>query len=132
MWIFYAKLTVSEKASKNAYKSKNYTYPSGRIDKVQGYEPFALNDLLKIENVNENDIITKRTKVPEIWWVDENKKSHRYYVDIFIRNKNRCIEVKSTWTHEKKKDIILLKQKSVIEAGYECEIWVYNSKGEKV
>jgi hypothetical protein len=26
----------------------------------------------------------------------------------------------------------LLKQKAVKDAGYNCEIWVYNSKGEKV
>ena len=37
----------------------------------------------------------------------------------------------STWT-AKKKDCIFLKQRAVKDAGYKCEIWVYNTKGEKV
>jgi hypothetical protein len=41
------------------------------------------------------------------------------------------IEVKSTWTAEKKKDNIFLKQEAGKKAGYLYEIWVYNGKGEK-
>lgn len=29
-------------------------------------------------------------------------------------------------------DCIFLKQNALKDAGYKCEIWVYNSKGEKV
>jgi hypothetical protein len=43
-----------------------------------------------------------------------------------------CIEVKSTWTIEKKKDNVFLKQQAAKELGYKYEIWVYNAKGEKV
>jgi hypothetical protein len=32
----------------------------------------------------------------------------------------------------KNKEIIFLKQNALKNAGYDCEIWVYNSKGEKV
>ena len=120
---------VAEKASKNAYKVKDYVYPSGRVDKIQGYEHYALDELLM--ETHEDDIITKRTEVPVVWY-DMDNKPHRYYVDIFIPKQNKCIEVKSTWTYEKKKDLVLLKQKAVIEAGYECEIWVYNGKGMKL
>lgn len=123
---------IAEKVLKNAYRFKNFVFPSGRIDKVQGYEPFGLNDLLTIENVPENDIITKRTKVPEIWYKDSDDKDHRYYVDIYILNQERCVEVKSTWTTKLNPDIILLKQKAVQDAGYQCDVWVYNQKGEKV
>lgn len=45
---------------------------------------------------------------------------------------NKCIEVKSTWTAEKKKDCIFLKQNAAKELGYNYEIWVYNSKGVRV
>ena len=62
----------------------------------------------------------------------KRKKKHRHYVDIFIPSQNRCIEVKSTWTAEKKKDCIFLKQQSGKKLGYEYEIWVYNGKGKKV
>ena len=123
---------IAEKASKNAYKHKDYIFPSGRIDRIQGTEDIALNELLFIEKIDEYDIITSRSLVPEIWWVDETEKKHRYYVDIFIPGQKRCIEAKSTWTAEKKKDCIFIKQQAVKDAGYTCEIWVYNSKGEKV
>jgi hypothetical protein len=49
--------------------------------------------------------------VPKIWYNDENGKQHRHYVDIFIPSQNRCIEVKLTWTANKKKDNIYIKNK---------------------
>ena len=90
-----------------------------------------IDELLK-EGVLEEEIINGCKNVPEVWYEDEQGKEHRYYVDIFIPSQNRCIEVKSTWTAEKKKDCIFLKQQALKEAGYECEIWVYNEKGEKL
>jgi hypothetical protein len=122
---------IMEKCSKSAYKLKDYTLPSGNIIKIQGYEHYALDDLLK-DNILEEDIINGCKNVPEIWYTDEDNKSHRHYVDIFIPSQNRCIEVKSTWTAEKKKDCIFFKQQAGKELGYNYEIWVYNGKGEKV
>ena len=122
---------IMEKCSKNAYKLKEYILPSGNIIKIQGYEHYALDELLK-DGILEEDIINGCKNVPEIWYTDENNKSHRHYVDIFIPSQNRCIEVKSTWTAEKKKDCIFLKQQAGKELGYSYEIWVYNGKGEKV
>ena len=120
-----------EKAMKNAYKLKEYILPSGNIIKFQGYEHYALDELLK-DGILEEEIINGCKNVPEIWYTDENNKSHRHYVDIFIPSQNRCIEVKSTWTAQKKKDCIFLKQEAGKELGYNYEIWVYNGKGEKV
>jgi hypothetical protein len=68
----------------------------------------------------------------ELWYNDESGKKHRHYVDIFIPTLNKCIEVKSTWTKEKKKDCIFLKQKAAKELGYIYEIWVYDRKGTRV
>lgn len=122
----------AEKVSKTAYKNKNYTFPSGRIDIIQGYENYGLSDLLNIEHVIESDIITSRSEVPVIWWTDTEGNKHRYFIDIFIASQNRGIEIKSTWTMEKKNDITLLKQKAFIDAGYLCDIWVYKEKGIRV
>jgi hypothetical protein len=115
-----------EKLSKNAYKQKTFKLPSGKEIKCQGYEPFALQDLIKSEIIEENDIITGCKNVPTIWYNDEIGKKHRHYVDIFIPSQNKCIEVKSTWTAEKKKDCIFLKQNAAKELGYAYEIWVYD------
>jgi hypothetical protein len=122
---------IAERSSKNAYKSYDYVFPSGRIDRIQGYERFALDELLS-RGIHEDDIITKRSKVPKVWWYDKNGKKHRYYIDIYVKSLKLGIEVKSTWTAEKKKDKIFLKQNAVKEAGYRCEIWIYDGKGNKV
>jgi hypothetical protein len=122
----------AEKVSKNAYKSKEYELPSGKIIKIQGYENFGLDRLLKVENTDENHVITSRSQVPEVWWQDNNGIKHRYYIDVFITSQNRGIEIKSTWTYEKNYEAVLLKQQAFIDAGYTCEIWVYDGKGNRV
>ena len=48
---------------------------------------------------------------------------------IYLPNVNKCIEVKSTWTAEKKKDNIFLKQEAAKKLGYNYEIYVYDKKG---
>ena len=123
---------IAEKNLKNCYKKKEYYLPSGNILHIQGYEHYALNELLVKENIDENDIVTGPKNVPTIWYEDDEGKKHRHFVDIYIPSQKRCIEVKSTWTAEKKKDNIFLKLNAGKELGYNYEIWVYNNKGEKV
>jgi hypothetical protein len=123
---------VMSKTSKNAYKLKKYIFPSNKIIEIQGYENFALDELIINEKIDESDIISGCKNVPVIWYNDETGKKHRHYVDIFIPSQNKCIEVKSTWTAEKKKDNIFLKQNAAKELGYKYEIWVYNNKKEKI
>lgn len=123
---------IFEKINKNSYYLKEYILPSSNIIKIQGYEHFALDELLHKENINEEHIITGCKNVPTIWYNDENDKKHRHFVDVYIPLQNRCIEVKSTWTFEKQKDIIFLKQNAAKQLGYLYEIWVYDNKGNKV
>ena len=121
---------ISEKQSKSAYKSRDYIFPSGRIEKIQGYENFMLDELLQNNNILEDNIIVRRKYVPEIWFNNLKGKRSRYYVDCFIKSENKCIEVKSDWTV--KEEDVFLKQQAVKDAGYKCEIWVYNRKGVKI
>jgi hypothetical protein len=123
---------ISEKTVKNSYRKKIYTTPSGKEFICQGYEPFALDNLIKEDNNLENEIITSRKNVPTIWYNDNDGKKHRHFVDIFIPSQNKCIEVKSTWTFKKKMDCVFLKQYAAKELGYNYEIWIYNNKGEIV
>jgi hypothetical protein len=57
----------------NCFKFKKYTYPCGLVVSVQGYEHFALNDLIT-EGYTSSDIVTCRSKVPDIWYSDNNGK----------------------------------------------------------
>jgi hypothetical protein len=123
---------VLNKNVKSNYKSKEYIFPSGNIILVQGYEPYALDELIINENIDESDIITGCKNVPEIWYFDELGKKHRHYVDIFIPTENRCIEVKSTWTAKTNEHNIFLKQNAAKELGYKYEIWIYNERKKKV
>jgi len=121
---------VMEKAQKNAKKYKEFGMPSGAIRKVQGYEPFALEALLKA-GYTEEQIKTERKDVPYIDYEVDGKK-RRYFPDIFIPHEHKIIEVKSTWTYACKTDNIELKKKTCLDAGYLYETWCYDKKGARV
>jgi hypothetical protein len=123
---------IFEKMIKCMYKSKEYIMPSGNILQIQGYEHYALDYLLQTELICETNIVTGCKNVPTIWYNDINGKKRRHFVDIFIPNQNRCIEVKSTWTAHINNHTIFLKQLAAKALGYNYEIWVYNDKGKIV
>ena len=124
---------IAEKQSRNAYKSKSYKLPSGLEIKVQGYEPWALDELLNL--YKEDELVIERTRVPVIWWKDSKNKSHRYYTDIYIPKENRLIEIKSKWTYIRNTPINNEKIKQIpiqcIAQGYKYEYWLYDTKGNK-
>jgi hypothetical protein len=120
---------IAQKASNNSYQTKFYTLPSGNIIKYQGYEHFALDELLK--TVSEEHILNSKIDVPNIWYNDLIGNKHKHYVDIFIPSQNLCIEVKSEWTIKIPNSNVFLKQAAAKELGYKYEIWVYNKKGIK-
>ena len=124
--------------------------PSGTVRKVQGYEPFALRDLIAA-GITEDQIKTDRSDVPRIKYSAEEKdpslhqntgtdseprqslsKDRYYFPDIFIPHENRLIEVKSTWTYKCKTDFIKQKGEAAKAAGYNYELRIYNSKGKLV
>ena len=116
---------------------RDFSVTSYKIRGEKGYnEASELENELEVfiqnELVNEDDIHVGAKNVPTIWYNDESGKKHRHYVDIFIKSQNRCIEVKSTWTAQKKKDNIFLKQTAAKQLGYKYEIWVYDNKGVMV
>jgi len=119
---------ILKKAFKTGCKLKPYTLPSGKVIEYMGYENFALDDLLKMHE--ENDI--ENEMLPIFHYKKQDGTVHTYLPDIFIKSHNKFIEVKSTYTVTQDHDTILLKQQSVKNAGFNCEIWVYNNFGEKI
>jgi hypothetical protein len=123
---------IMEKHIKSSHNRKNYEFPSGRIEIVQGYEPFALNDLIINEKIEESNIIVGVKNVPEIKFIGGDDKIHRYYVDIFIPSQNKCIEVKSLYTYNYNKSVNLLKEEAAKKLGYNFEFWIYDNKGNRI
>jgi len=118
---------ILEKTLKSRYQFKTFIYPDGDSIRVQGYEPWALQELVD-EGFRSDEIITDKKEVPEIWYNDENNTKRRYFVDIYIPKINKMIEVKSTWTIKSEKDKIIEKAKECIKQGYDYQIWIYTDK----
>lgn len=117
------------KTQANAKKYKKYIMPSGRIRNVQGYEPFAITELLK--SYSEEQIKTDRGDVPRIKYII-NDKDRYYFPDIYIPHTKTIIEVKSTWTYKCKCDNITQKKDATEHLGYVYEIWIFGPNGQRV
>lgn len=117
-------IEVFEKQQK--YRWKNYTLPSGKIVQVQGYEPKALDILLK--SYDETELILERKLIPKITYGVNSE--HQYITDIFIPKENRFIEVKSEYTFLKYLDINLMKEEASIRDGYTFDFMILNKKGD--
>lgn len=120
---------IMEKITKKSKSYKKYIMPSGTIRNVQGYEPFALDILLK--EYNEDQIITDRKFIPKINY-SYNNINKVYFPDIYIPSLNLIIEVKSEWTYNIDKDINISKEIATKEHGYNYEVWKFNRKGERI
>lgn len=116
-------IDIFEKTNKHRWK--DYTMPSGKIIKTQGYENLALDILL--ETYNEDDLILERKQIPTVMYGKNNK--HQYLTDIFIPKENKFIEVKSPYTFNKYLEINLMKEQASIEAGYNFEFMILDGKG---
>jgi len=110
---------AAEHAFKLMHRYKDYELPSGKIVKVQGYEPFALDELLK--KYKESDLVIGvkniNCEIGQIKYTQDNK-IHTYYPDCFIKSINTIIEVKSQWTYDKWKEKNELKKQACLNAGF--------------
>lgn len=122
-------------ANKSAqFKKKLYMFPSGRLEKIQGYEGFAINDLLNMGYV-EDDIVVSNAEIEKhtgrIWYVDSVGIKRKYYPDIYIISENRIVEVKCDYTLKTNLPLNLLKKQAAEALGIKFEFWIYNGKGVK-
>ena len=51
---------------------------------------------------------------------------------MYIKSENKIIEVKSEWTLTLIKGNVEEKAQATVKAGYKYEIWVYNTRKERV
>ena len=106
---------INAKQQSGGYSYYDFEFPSGKVVRVQGYEPRVLAKL--IIDYDEDDIVVGVQNIIDaigfFHYFYENE-SHRYYPDIYIKSENQVIEVKSTYTFNKEKDKNFLKRQSVL------------------
>lgn len=117
-------IMVMDKIIKRGYGSKNYTFPSGKVVRIRGYEWKALDDLLKI--YDESEIEVKTTKIPKIKYTWEDESVHYYFPDIFIKKDNLIIEVKSDYYMRKDFVKNMRKAAATKQLGYGFKFMVYS------
>lgn len=124
---------IFKKVLSKLYSTKKYTFPNGRIVNIQGYEHFAIDKLLK-DGIDENDIFVEdevQTIKYKLTDVKTNKKEkHIYYPDIYLKSKNKIIEVKSIWTYNKDAYKNYKKGVYVARNDYVFEIWIFKPDGK--
>ena len=107
--------SINAKQQSGGYSYYDFEFPSGKVVRVQGYEPKVLAKL--VIDYSEDDIIVGiQNIIDEIGFFhyEYESETHRYYPDIYIKSENRVIEVKSTYTFNKEKEKNLLKRESVL------------------
>ena len=120
---------VQARAEANSYHYKDYMLPEGGIVRIQGYENLALDELFQL--YEQDDVVIGRGNVPTIvYYIDQVK--HVYFPDIYIKSENKIIEVKSEWTLTLVKGNVEEKAQATVKAGYKYEIWIYNTRKERV
>jgi hypothetical protein len=122
---------------KSNFTRKQYIFPkTKRIVYVLGYENLALNYLLKYKEkilnkyIEENEISVYN--IPNFKYFDDDNKEHMYYPDIFIKETNLIIEVKSDYTFNKEPRINYIKFKTVSKNGYNLKLMIFNDRKKLV
>lgn len=112
--------------SSNSYLTKNYIMPSGKIERIQGYEDRALDILLK--SYHEKDIMVNRkdiqNKIGDIKYTDASGTIRQYIPDFYICSENKIIEVKSKWTYDIQKEKNEQKRLACLNAGLDFEFMI--------
>lgn len=115
---------IHEKKLKSNYLAKDYTLPSGKVVRVQGYENLALDELLKV--YSEDEISIGRSNVPRLPYL-MNNSTHYYFPDFYIPKENLIIEVKSAWTYLNNRTMTHLKRDAVLDHGYNHKFLIYDN-----
>lgn len=121
-------IKIFEKNSKKAYKWKQFMFPSGRIESIQGYEHLVIDELLE-KGYKEDDIVISNKEIEKyigkIFYTFKDKQ-HRYYPDIYIISENKIIEVKSKYTYNFHLQMNLSKKDACLKLGLNFEFKIIN------
>jgi hypothetical protein len=120
--------TQTEQQYASHFKRKPFILPSGKIIKVQGYEPFAIKMLLNSGRKEEEFMFENISSVAKFWY-EYNEGKHKYFPDIYDITNKTMIEVKSGYTFNIELEEQLEKYKAVILLGYGLRLLVFDRDG---
>lgn len=120
-----------KKLQNSSFKWKQFTLPSGRVINVQGFETFALRDLVKVYDEKYIKAGRSAKDIPVISYTFDGKNK-KYYPDIYISAENKIIEVKSVYTYNLHLKQNHAKRDACLDQGYKFEFMIYNKKGIKI
>ncbi len=122
---------VMDKKLRTGIKTRKYKLPSGKIVKIQGYENFAIEHLLK--TFNEESLLIGAIEIEKhigrITYLDKSGDEKRYFPDIYEITTNTIYEIKSTYTITLEPDKIERKRLATIQKGFNFKFLVFDSKG---
>src|SRR5205807_260558 len=104
----------------SSYQHKDYLLPSGQSIKVQGFEPFCLDEFLE-NGITEEEILKGYETKPSIQYCYQ-EKLRIYFPDLYLPSKNCLIEVKSPYTYSIETDLIFTKLYACFLQGYNVEL----------
>jgi hypothetical protein len=117
---------------------REFALPSGKIIRVRGYEDVAITKLL--EHYAEDKLVLDDTlaayNLPVFKYSDNRKHILRYYLNIYIPEETKIIEVKARWwwdgngmkKHSNRLDKNLKKRQAVLDAGFVYEVWLFEDR----
>lgn len=116
--------------TKNDRILKWHTLSNGKKIQCAGYEGFAFDELLN--KYGENEIKIDELQVPIIEYKDKKGLNKFWSPDIFLPKEKRIVETLPIWTHTRNPDRSYLRSNASILEGYKYELWLYDSKGNRI
>ena len=116
--------------TKNDRVLKWHTLSNGKKIQCAGYEGFAFDELLN--KYEENEIKIDELQVPIIEYKDKKGLNKFWSPDIFLPKEKKIVETLPIWTHTRNPDRSDLRSNASILEGYKYELWLYDSKGNRI
>lgn len=107
---------VIKKQKRSLFTHKPYKLPSGKIIKIQGYEPQFLDYIFENKLLKEDEIDYEPKRIE--YFTPDNKR-HYYFPDFYIPKQNIVVEIKSTYILNKQTpQVQQLKEQATLKSGY--------------
>lgn len=121
---------IHEKTMNSMGRYYNYTLPSGKIIKLQGYENFGISYLLNY--FDEDDIVTGSKEIKKYTKSIIYENNKRYYPDFYIKSINKIFEIKSPYTYKLHREINEKKKERCIELNINFEFLIFDKNGNLI